>query len=202
MTLPNKLTLMRIVLVPVMIVIALIPGLNSNYISSTSFSISNLINLIIFCVASLTDFLDGYLARKNNQVTTFGKFADPLADKMLVITTLILLMSDYLTNNKSTDYRAVVEAWPVCIIIIRELMVSGIRLVAVEHGKVIAAGKSGKLKTAFTMISIICCFLAGAIEQNWYIIMCRVLIYISVALTIYSGIEYLVKNKSIIFESI
>ncbi len=201
MNLPNKLTLCRVILVPVMIVIALIPTLNDNYVVN-SLSIANLINLIIFIVASLTDFLDGHLARKYNQVTTFGKFADPLADKMLVISALVLLMSDYLSNSGASDYRAVVEAWVVCVIVIRELMVSGIRLVAVEHGKVIAAGKSGKLKTAFTMVSIICCFLAGAFEQNWYIIMCRVLLYISAILTIYSGAEYLIKNRKIVFESI
>ena len=201
MNLPNKLTLCRVILVPVMIIIALIPALNDNYVVN-SLSISNLINLIIFVVASLTDFLDGHLARKYNQVTTFGKFADPLADKMLVISALVLLMSDYLTNNQASDYRAVVEAWVVCVIVIRELMVSGIRLVAVEHGKVIAAGKSGKLKTAFTMISIICCFLCGAFEQNWFVITCRVLIYISALLTIYSGAEYLIKNRKIVFESI
>ncbi len=202
MNLPNKLTLCRVILVPVMIIIALIPALNDNYVGSTSLSISNLINLIIFIVASLTDFLDGYLARKNNQVTTFGKFADPLADKMLVVSTLVLLMSDYLTHSQTSDYRAVVEAWVVCVIVIRELMVSGIRLVAVEHGKVIAAGKSGKLKTAFTMLAIICCFLSGAIEQEWYVLSCRVLLYISAILTIYSGAEYLINNRKIVFESI
>jgi len=201
MNLPNKLTLLRVLLVPVMIIISVIPGLNDNYVVN-SLSISNLINVIIFIVASLTDFLDGHLARKNNQVTTFGKFADPLADKMLVISSLIILLVDYLSFNNAYDYRAVVEGWAVCIIVIRELMVSGIRLVAVEHGKVIAAGWSGKIKTAFTMVSIIFCFLCGSFNQEWAVILSRVLIYISVAITIYSGLEYLIKNRKIVFESI
>ncbi len=202
MNLPNKLTLMRVILVPVMIIISLIPALNDNYIDRTSLSISNLINLIIFVVASLTDFFDGYLARKNNQVTTFGKFADPLADKMLVISSLIILLSDYLTNNSASDFRAPVEAWVVCVIVIRELMVSGIRLVAAEQGRVLAAGWSGKIKTAFTMITIILCFLNGAFESDVMTIVCRVMIYISAAITIYSGLEYLIKNRKIVFSSI
>lgn len=202
MNLPNKLTLMRVILVPVMIIISLIPALNDNYIDRTSLSISNLINLIIFVIASLTDFFDGYLARKNNQVTTFGKFADPLADKMLVISSLIILLSDYLTNNSATDFRAPVEAWVVCVIVIRELMVSGIRLVAAEQGKVLAAGWSGKIKTAFTMITIILCFLNGAFESDTVTLISRIMIYISAALTIYSGLEYLIKNRKIVFSSI
>ncbi len=202
MTLPNKLTLMRVILVPVMIIISVIPALNDNYISNTSLSYSNLINLIIFVVASLTDFLDGHLARKYNQVTTFGKFADPLADKMLVISSLIILLSDYLQNPDSFDYRAPVEAWVVCVIVIRELMVSGIRLVAAEHGEVLAAGWSGKIKTAFTMITIIFCFLNGAFSNEVMTIVCRTMIYISAVLTIYSGMEYLIKNRKIVFSSI
>lgn len=202
MTLPNKLTLMRVILVPVMIIISVIPTLNDNYISNTSLSYSNLINLIIFVVASLTDFLDGHLARKYNQVTTFGKFADPLADKMLVISSLIILLSDYLQNPDSFDYRAPVEAWVVCVIVIRELMVSGIRLVAAEHGEVLAAGWSGKIKTAFTMITIIFCFLNGAFSNEVMTIVCKTMIYISAVLTIYSGMEYLIKNRKIVFSSI
>lgn len=202
MTLPNKLTLMRILLVPVMIIISVIDALNNNYIGSTHLSIANLVNVIIFIVASLTDFLDGYLARKNNQVTTFGKFADPLADKMLVISSLIILMNDYLTHADSTLYRAKIEAWVVCVIVIRELMVSGIRLVAAEHGEVLAAGWSGKIKTAFTMVTIILCFLNGLFSSGVMTIICLVCVYISALLTIYSGLEYLIKNRKIVFSSI
>jgi len=202
MNMPNKLTLLRVLLVPVMIVISVIDSLNNNYIGSTKLSIANLVNLIIFVVASLTDFLDGHLARKNNQVTTFGKFADPLADKMLVISSLILLLQDYLKFSDKLDFRAVVPAWCVCVIVIRELMVSGIRLVAVEHGKVIAAGWSGKIKTAFTMVTIIICFLNGVFKSDVATIICQVALYISVLLTIYSGMEYLIKNRKVVFESI
>ncbi|MCR5787041.1 MAG: CDP-diacylglycerol--glycerol-3-phosphate 3-phosphatidyltransferase [Acholeplasmatales bacterium] len=202
MNMPNKLTLLRVILVPVMIIISVIPFLNDNFIGSTSLTIANLINLIIFCVASATDFLDGHLARKYNQVTTFGKFADPLADKMLVITSLLLLMSDYLQNSAANDFRAIVPAWAVSIIVIRELMVSGIRLVAAERGEVIAAGWSGKVKTAFTMVTIILCFLCGAFEAKAFVIVCQIALYISVALTIYSGAVYLFRSRKLIFESI
>ena len=186
MTLPNKLTLLRILLVFVMIIVSVIDYLNYHFIGSTALSIANLINLIIFVVASLTDFLDGYLARKNNQITTFGKFADPLADKILVVAALIILMANY---YKDGGYNAVIPAFTIILILIREFMVSGIRLVAVGKGNVIAAGWSGKVKTAFTMVTIICCFLTGLVMQNWYLIFCQVMLYIAVVLTIYSGIE-------------
>ncbi len=200
MTLPNKLTLLRIFSVFALIIVSVIPCFNNNFIGNTALSVANLINVIIFVVASLTDFLDGYLARKNNQVTTFGKFADPLADKILVISALVILMANY---YQYSGFNAVIPAWTICIILIREFMVSGIRLVAVEReGKVISAGWSGKVKTAFTMVTIIACFLSGLFMQQWYLILCQVLLYISVFLTIYSGTVYLIKNKSIIFESI
>jgi CDP-diacylglycerol--glycerol-3-phosphate 3-phosphatidyltransferase len=111
-------------------------------------------------------------------------------------------MSDYLSNSSASDFRAIVPAWAVAIIIIRELMVSGIRLVAAERGVVIAAGWSGKVKTAFTMITLILCFLCGAFEANWYVILCTVMLYISVILTIYSGAVYLIRSRKLIFESI
>ncbi len=201
MNLPNKLTLLRILLVPTMIIISVISYLNENYIFN-KLTFANFINVIIFVVASLTDFFDGHIARKRNQITTFGKFADPLADKMLVITALIILMADYLTYSNDSYYRAIVPAWCICVIVIRELMVSGVRLVAVEHGKVIAAGWSGKVKTAFTMITIILCFICSAFETSGFVIACEVLVYISVFLTVYSGLEYLIKNRKVVFESI
>jgi CDP-diacylglycerol--glycerol-3-phosphate 3-phosphatidyltransferase len=121
---------------------------------------------------------------------------------MLVISSLILLLQDYLKFSDKLDFRAVVPAWCVCVIVIRELMVSGIRLVAVEHGKVIAAGWSGKIKTAFTMVTIILCFLNGVFKSDVATIICQVALYISVLLTIYSGMEYLIKNRKVVFESI
>ena len=140
MNLPNKLTIFRILLVPIMVVIPLfnIEGIFFNI------PISYWIINIIFVIASITDKLDGYLARKNNQVTSFGKFADPLADKILVISALVMLV-------EATR----LPAWIPIIVLAREFIVSGYRLVAVEKGgKVIAASFWGKLKTVTQMIEI------------------------------------------------
>lgn len=189
MTLPNKLTIGRILVIPAMIVIASIPYLN-NTIFFQGVSLGAFINMVLFALASFTDFLDGHIARSRNLVTTFGKFADPLADKMLVLTSFLILLAN-------GDY---IPMWTVAVILLRELMVSGVRLVAAERGEVIAAGWSGKVKTATTMIALIFLFLYG----TCYVmdIIALVLLYISVALTIYSGIEYLWNSRKIIFESI
>lgn len=189
MTLPNKLTILRILVIPAMIIIASISKLN-NHIVFQEVSLSALINVILFALASFTDFLDGHIARSRNLVTTFGKFADPLADKMLVLVSFIILMS-------TGDY---IPMWCVAVILLRELMVSGIRLVAAERGEVIAAGWAGKVKTAVTMVALIFLFLYGTCKA--LDIIALVLMYVSVALTIYSGIVYLWNSRKIIFESI
>ena len=199
MTLPNKLTLGRIIVVPVMIVIACIPYLNEKNLFM-NVSIANFINFILFILASLTDFFDGYLARKLNQVTTFGKFADPLADKMLVLTSLLILMLQNPNARFGDIYLPIVPLWATAIILIRELMVSGIRLVAAQKGDVIAAGMAGKVKTFVTMIAICFAFLSGI--GNSIAVLSLVLIYLSVVLTIYSGIVYFINAKEIILESV
>lgn len=199
MTLPNKLTIGRILVIPAMIIIACITFLNTNFIF-LNVTYANFINVILFALASLTDFLDGYLARKNNQVTTFGKFADPLADKCLVLSSFLILM---VQNNNAIfgDVAlAITPMWGVVIILLRELTVSGVRLVAAERGEVIAAGWSGKVKTFETMIAIIVLFLAGI--HNVVAIIGLILMYVSIILTLYSGIEYLWNSRKIIFESI
>ena len=197
MTLPNKLTLGRIILIPSMVIVAYIPYLNGT-MAFGNVSIANLIMVSIFVIASLTDFLDGYLARKNNQVTTFGKFADPLADKLLVMAAMIILMM-----------QGVIPAWIIIVILSREFIVTGIRLVAVERGKVIAASKLGKFKTATTMVALIVLFFHNTDGtmvpwnfDNPIFLVGTILLYIALALTIISGIEYLWKNRSIVFESI
>ena len=181
MTLPNKLTLGRIFAVPVMVVIACIPYLNNHNIF-LNVSLANFINAIIFALASFTDFLDGKIARKHNLVTTFGKFADPLADKMLVLVSFLILM---IQNHKAYFGLAglsVVPMWGVAIILIRELMVSGIRLVAAQKGEVIAAGMSGKVKTFVTMIALIFLFMSGI--HNVVAIIGLILMYISIILVV------------------
>ena len=144
----------------------------------------NVIAAIIFIVASITDWLDGYLARKNNIVTNFGKFMDPLADKLLVCSALIAFVEiGYL------------PAWIVIVIISREFIISGFRLVAADNGIVIAASYWGKFKTVFQMIMIIVLIFNFSIP---YInIIENILIYTALALTVISLIDYLIKNKSV-----
>lgn len=188
MTLPNKLTFLRIFIIPVMIIIYYIPYLRDNVIF-WNITLANFINLLLFMLASFTDFLDGTIARKHNLVTTFGKFADPLADKMLVFTAMTMFVA-----------AQVLPVWVFVVIIIREFMVSGIRMVAVESGKVIAASKLGKLKTATTMFALVLMFvyqINSVVE-----LVSQIGMYIACALTVISGIEYFWKNRKTILESI
>lgn len=175
MNLPNKLTLFRMLLVPVFVLFMYlnIPG---NYA----------ISLIIFIVASVTDALDGRIARKHNLITDFGKFMDPLADKILVISALMCFIDSRL-----------IPAWVVLIIITRELSISIMRAVAASEGKVIAAGGSGKLKTVVQMLAIIILLFGCSIDQGHIILIGKILVYISTVLTLYSGIEYFYKNRSL-----
>ena len=195
LNLANKLTLFRIVLVPIMV---LIPYLN---LKGDFFGLpyTYFFMEIVFIVASITDKLDGYIARSKNQVTTFGKFLDPLADKILVLTALVLLVE-----------LKKIPAWIPVIVLAREFLVSGYRLIAVEKGgKVIAASILGKLKTATQMVAIILimfdpnsfgdCFkgiLEGA-EFGLNLISTTLLI-LSVIATIFSGIDYLKNGKELL----
>ena len=182
MNLPNILTLLRIALIPVFIVL-LMTG--HTYISAA-----------VFIAASLTDMLDGMIARKYNLVTNFGKLMDPLADKLLVVSALVCLTE-----------LGEIPGWAVIVILSREFMITGLRSVAASSGVVIAAGFSGKLKTVFQMSAIIALLL-----QNWPftylnlpIRVDHVLLWIAVALTIYSGVEYIIRNRGfsfLIFNSI
>lgn len=201
MTLPNKLTMLRILLIPVMIILCYIPWLEDNKVF-LNVSWLYFLLLIIFAIASFTDFLDGKIARKYNLITTFGKFADPLADKLLVFSALTILMLNisYVPVVMGDYVTTMVPMWAFLIILIREFMVSGIRMVAASNGVVIAAAKLGKWKTFVTMIAIIICFLAGI--HNAVAVIGYFMIMISVVLTILSGIEYFWKNRKIILESI
>ena len=200
MTLPNKLTMFRIVLIPLMVVVAYVPFFSEEAYYIGSMSLANFINIIIFVVASCTDFLDGAIARKYNLVTTFGKFADPLADKLLVVSAMVVLC----TQLQGTSFEWFIPGWVIIAILCREFIVSGIRLVAVERGNVIPAGFLGKLKTATTMVSIIFLFLyqinINDIPVFGYI--GATLMYVALLFTILSGIEYFWKNRKVILESI
>ena len=195
MNLPNKLTIFRIILVPIMVIIPFC-NIKGNFLN---LPIEYWIINIIFIIASITDKLDGTIARKNNQVTTFGKFADPLADKILVLAALVMLV----------EYTRL-PAWIPIIVLAREFIVSGYRLIAVEKGgKVIAASFWGKLKTVTQMIAIIgafldtnafCAFLVGeltglnlVINLSWSVMM-----FISVIATIFSGWDYVKDGKELL----
>ena len=188
MNLPNKLTIFRIILVPIM---AIIPFFN--------FDIKWIVIDIIFILASITDKLDGYIARSRNQVTTFGKFLDPIADKILVLAAMIMLV----------EFEKI-PAWIPIIVLSREFIVSGYRLIAVEKGgKVIAASKWGKLKTVTQMIAIILAFVdmysfgecfRGYLQGSDFILNLTVTIMmiIQAIATIFSGIEYLKNGKELL----
>ncbi|MCI6204346.1 MAG: CDP-diacylglycerol--glycerol-3-phosphate 3-phosphatidyltransferase [Lachnospiraceae bacterium] len=176
MNLPNKLTLFRVVLIPFFVFFLLAPYFEEY---------GNYIAVAIFIVASITDFLDGKIARKYNLVTNFGKFMDPLADKLLVCSALICLIQLEL-----------IPAWVVIIIIAREFIISGFRLVASDNGVVIAASYWGKFKTAFQMLTVIVLILN--IPNKVFTILGTVLIYVSLALTVISLIDYIAKNKDVL----
>ncbi len=196
MTLPNKLTLLRIVLIPVMIILFYIPWLSENNIF-LGVSYLYFIEFLIFIIASLTDFLDGYIARKYNLVTTFGKFLDPLADKMLVFSSMAILM---LNNNGVIPQGPLVPMWVFVVMIIREFMVSGIRMLVSTKGVVIAAGWMGKWKTFITMIAILVLFMSGIHVSVIYI--GQILMYIACLLTILSGAQYFWRSREVILESV
>lgn len=198
MTLPNKLTLFRIILIPAMVTIAYIPVLNDGTLMIGTMTLANFINVIIFIVASLTDFLDGYLARKYNLVTTFGKFADPLADKLLVISAMVVLCTQI--QQYAPEHTWFIPGWVIIVILCREFIVSGIRLVAVERGNVIAAGLMGKIKTFTTMVALSVLFFYQLHDVIGYI--GAGLMYIALVFTILSGVEYFWKNRKVILESI
>lgn len=196
MNLPNKLTIFRILLVPIMVIIPFL-GIDKTLLN---IPLQNLIIILIFAIASYTDHLDGKIARKNNLVTTFGKFADPLADKILVIAAMCMLVE-----------MQKLPAWIPIIVLSREFIVSGYRLIAVEKGgKVIAASFWGKLKTATQMIAIIIAFLdvnefGTFITQKldgYYLIiniLSTIIMLVSVIATVFSGWDY-VKNGKELFK--
>ena len=170
MTTASKITLSRVLMIPVYLV--------TMYLSHGEAGMWMYLSLAVFVVASLTDFVDGYIARHYHQVTDFGKFLDPLADKLLVIAAMCMFCQ-----------WGVFPAWALMIVLTREFAVTGLRLIAVQKGTVIAAGWSGKVKTASTMVGL-CVMMAlpGIPVLNW------VVIAVIVVTTLYSGIEYFVQN--------
>lgn len=170
----NKLTMLRVIMIPVFLVVLYLQFPHHIYVA-----------LAIFILASITDLIDGYVARHYNQVTDFGKFMDPLADKVLVMSAMLWFVEVGL-----------MPAWALAIVVFREFAVSGMRLIAVDKGVVIAAGWSGKVKTASTMICICLMMLPIRVWLNW------VCVAVIVLTTVYSGIEYFVKNRGVFSGSV
>lgn len=166
----NKLTMLRVLMIPAYMIFW-----------SVNVSWNRYAALTVFILASLTDLLDGYIARNYNQITDFGKFMDPLADKVLVMTAMICFCA-----------MGHFPAWALVIVTAREFAVSGMRLIAVEGGRVIAAGWSGKVKTASTMVCLCLMHLSIPGWLGW------VCVWVIVVTTVYSGVEYFVKNKDVI----
>jgi CDP-diacylglycerol--glycerol-3-phosphate 3-phosphatidyltransferase len=183
--------MLRMILIPVMIVFYLL----LDQIGTIAFIIMG----VIFVIASFTDYLDGYIARKRNIVTTFGKFMDPLADKLLVMTALLILAD---IHAKGLVIGLWMPFWAPIIILAREFIVTSVRLVAVGEGNIIAASKLGKAKTALTMVSIIWYLFLVPLDLSIIISSIGVVLMAgSVALTLYSGFDYVWKNRKIIFAS-
>ena len=176
MNLPNKLTMLRIIMIPFFVVFLL---------TKAGGSAGDWIALVIFCLASLTDMLDGKIARKYNLITNFGKFMDPLADKLLVCSAMICLVELHR-----------IPAWIVIIIVAREFAISGFRLIAAEKGVVIAASYWGKFKTVFQMAMVIL-MIANIPALN---ILTQVVMWIAAVLTVVSLVDYIWKNREILKE--
>lgn len=198
MNLPNKITIARILLVPVMMII---PYLGITASLPWGLPVANLIILAIFLVASFTDYLDGHIARKRNIVTNFGKFLDPIADKLLVLAALVMLVE-----------ADIIPSWIPIVIAAREFMVSAIRMLVATEGKVIAASKLGKIKTVTQMVGISLAFLDTNSFMSFvnggltsYELILNVLMSIGMILaviaTIWSGVDYFMKSKDVVLKS-
>lgn len=170
----NKLTLCRVVMIPIFIVLLYLEFAGHLWVA-----------LAVFILASITDFVDGYVARHYNQVTDFGKFMDPLADKLLVMSAMVWFVEV-----------GWMPAWACFVVIARELAVTGLRLVAVEQGRVIAAGKLGKIKTTLQMLMVISLLLAGCgLELG---VVPWVLTALALLMTVYSGVDYFARNRAVL----
>ena len=165
-TTANKITVLRIILIPVFLILA--------------YGEHRFAALIVYLIACFSDFADGYFARHYNQITNFGKFMDPLADKMLVLAAMCWFIE-----------KGQMPGWIVAVVLFREFAVSGLRLIAVEQNRVIAAAWSGKIKTATTMVALA---LMMVFPVKWLNVVCSILILIT---TVYSGVEYFVKNRDV-----
>ena len=179
MNLPNKLTLLRVCMIPLFVILALVET-----------TATQILAVIVFLLACFTDYLDGHIARSCNLVTDFGKFMDPIADKLLVMSALVILVS-----------QSRMPAWVCIVMLAREFIISGFRLVAAGKGTVIAAGMTGKAKTVTQMVAIVMLFLfsfAHGGGHGFFYVLSNIVLYASAILSIVSCVEYIWNNRSVI----
>lgn len=189
MNLPNKITLFRVLMIPVVMVIGEISSLQQTFMFGTNFlTTGNFILLILFLICAFSDFLDGYIARKQNIVTNFGKFADPLADKIVVLALYMILVSQ----------ANALKGWMITIIFAREFIVTGFRVIAASKNINIAAGWLGKIKTNLQFASIALLLVIGLLDNPITNIIVLVVLYATILMTIISGTEYIIKNKQVL----
>ncbi len=196
MNLPNRLTVFRIILVPVVILVYIFPYAQAGIeprmftVGSVNISVINLIALAIYAVAAFTDYLDGHIARSRNMQTTFGKFADPIADKMLTTTMFLLFLS-----------RGIIPVVPVIIMVCRDTVVDGCRMLAASNGKVVSAQMMGKLKTVLQMLTIALILLNNLPFELWGLPVSELMLWFSAFVSLASGISYFSQLKGDILES-
>lgn len=196
MNLPNRLTLFRIVLIPVIILVYLFPysafGITpaSFYIQHVSISVIDITALLIYILAAITDAIDGHIARSRNMITTFGKFADPIADKLLTTTMFLLFIS-----------RGIIPVIPVIIMIARDTVVDGCRMMASANGKVVAAGMMGKLKTVLQMVTVALILLNNLPFELLGLPVSMIMLWFSALVSLISGVQYFMQMKDDILES-
>lgn len=196
MNIPNRLTLIRLMFVPIIALFALFPFAQFNIvfgyimIDFVSVPIVNIIILVLFLIASLTDFFDGYLARKHNLVTTFGKFVDPLADKLLINTMFIIFA-----------YQGIIPLIAVLIMIWRDTIIEGVRMIAARNGVTIAAAFLGKVKTVTQMITIVLFLVSNLPFELVQLPIHELMLWFTVSISVVSGISYFLQAKDMILES-
>ncbi|MBV1710055.1 MAG: CDP-diacylglycerol--glycerol-3-phosphate 3-phosphatidyltransferase [Erysipelothrix sp.] len=196
MNLPNKLSVIRMILVPVIVLVMIFPYAQFDIaipvynVEFVTISLLNIVVLILFAIASATDFIDGYIARKYNLITSFGKFIDPIADKMLVNTMFVMFV-----------FQGIVPVVAVLIMIWRDTIVDGIRMVSSGKGVVVAAGYLGKIKTVSQMFTIIFILLNNLPFEIYQLPITDFMLWFSVSISVLSGISYFMQSRSVLFES-
>lgn len=191
MNIPNQITVSRIIMIPIFVVFMLVDfGWEKITLLGATLPIEHLVAAIIFILASITDFIDGYYARKHNLVTNMGKFLDPLADKLLVSAALILLVE-----------LGYAPAWVVIVIISREFAVTGLRLILADEGEVVAAKQLGKIKMWTQIVAISALLLHNIVFEMFSIPFATIMLYVSLFFTVWSGWDYFYANRRVLLDS-